>query len=235
MGLLPYLLYKPHQGHSLAPSLQTNKVAIDVFRSIFSIDPIDALGDLFTRHYGHSDEDVSHILASLQTTEYTVARSSVFGAIWYTPLRHAIASSPSNVEHLLAADASAEPTLACAVRARRADLVQLLIDKGAGVNMQDSRGRTALHWACYYCSDDEFFGLLQCAKDSIDWDARTPEGQNALDMLELGVSEGQAWHLTSAQIDEFRGALISHMDTSQLDRFGNQPWLDMPGAFPVTT
>lgn len=95
----------------------------------------------------------ARLLESLETTEYTPARSSVFNAIRHTPLPYAIQFSPSSVESLLAqgADAAAEPTLAYAVRNGRAHLIESLIDNlnGADVNMKDGRRRAALHWACY--------------------------------------------------------------------------------------
>ncbi|KAI0764491.1 ankyrin repeat-containing domain protein [Irpex lacteus] len=165
---------------------------------------MDALEDLLSRLYGHSDEDVSHLLKSLEAAEYTVARSSLLKAIRFTPLQYAIMMlSPSSVESLLAegADVKAEPTLAYAARCARDELIELLIDKGADVNMKDRKGRTALHWACHYGNYNLFFELVRCAEDEIDWDARTLEGENA---FELGVSEGMTSLWASCDVDEFR-------------------------------
>ncbi|KAI0799650.1 hypothetical protein BC629DRAFT_187349 [Irpex lacteus] len=189
-----------------------------------------------SRRSGCSDEDVLQLLTSLEATDYAVARSSVFDAIRYTPLQYAIRFSPSSVESLLAegADAAAEPTLAyAAVCAASTNLIRLLSVNGADVNMK-YEGRTALHWACYKCSYNTFCELVRCAGDKIDWDARTPEGQNALDLFEMGVSKGNAWDFTSEQINEFRSTLVSHMDPSQLRVVEDVP-LDIPGAFPLDT
>ncbi|KAI0743247.1 ankyrin repeat-containing domain protein [Irpex lacteus] len=204
-----------------------------MFRSIFNIDAMDALEDALSRQYGYSDDYTARLLTSLDTTEYSMARSSVFNAIGYTPLEYAVRFSPSNMESLLAEgfDASAEPTLAYAACAGRIGLFELLIDKGADVNMKDARGRTALHWACYQCYYNTFFELVRCAEDDIDWNSRTPEGQNALDLFETGMSEGWASGLTFTHVDEFRSAIISHMDCSQLQVVEDAP-LVIPGAFP---
>lgn len=199
------------------------------------MDAWDALQDFLSRDYGHSDEDTVQLLTSLETTDYAVARSSVFDAIKYTTLHYAIRFSRSSVESLLAegADAAAEPTLAYVVCYGKDDLIRLLVDNGTDVNMK-YQGRTALHWACYWCYYDDFFELLQCAESKIDWDARTPKGQNALDLFDDGVSRGEASHLTPVQIDKFRSTLVSHMDPLQLRVVDDEP-LDIPGAFPLDT
>lgn len=201
---------------------------------MFNIDAIDALEDALSRQYGHSDDDTARLLTSLDTTEYTVARSSVFNAIRYTPLKYAIRFSPSSVESLLAKglDAAAEPTLAYAARCGRADLIGRLIDNGADVNMKDGGGRTALRWASYQCSYRTFFELIRCAEDEIDWNACTTEGQSTLDLFEFGVSGGWVSYLTSEEVEEFRSTIISHTDSSQLRVVEDKP-LDIPGAFPV--
>ncbi|KAI0799648.1 ankyrin repeat-containing domain protein [Irpex lacteus] len=188
--LFQSLLEQPKMGQSLLTSIKSHPAAIDILCSVFNMDVIDALQDVLSRRFGYSDEDTAHLLTSLETTEYTMARSSVFDAIGYTPLQYAIRFSPSNVESLLAegADAAAEPTLAYAARFGSIDLIELLIDKGADVNRKDSWGRTALHWACYLCYYVDFFELLQCAEDKIDWDVRTSEGQDALDLFDDGVA-----------------------------------------------
>lgn len=197
---------------------------------------MDALQDFLSRYYGHSDEDASRLLTSLETTDYAVARSSVFNAIGYTPLEYAVQFSPSSAESLLAegADAAAEPALTYAARNGNSHLIALLINNGADVNMKDGGGRTALHWVCYRCYYYTFFGLVRCAEDEIDWNARTSDGQDALDLFEIGVSEGRTSCWTSAQIDEFRSVIISHMDPSQLQVAEDEP-LDIPGSFPITS
>lgn len=167
-----------------------------------------------------------------------MARSLAFSAIRYTPLGYAIAFLGTSKESVLAelegTDAAAEPVLSYAVHAGREGLIESLIEKGADVNLKDSWGRTALHWACYQCHYKVFFELLRCAEVEIDWDSRTPEGQSALDLLEMGVSDGSASYLTSSQIDEFRAAIISHMRPPRIHLFEDET-LYMPGAFPLDT
>lgn len=202
------------------------------------MDAMDALEDLLSRVYGRSEADVLKLLSSLETDEYTVARSSVFTVIQYTLLEYAITFAPSNVERLLAEgeNAAGYPILAYAICAGKGRFTEILIANGAEVNMKDIWGRTALHWVCYRCNYVALLELLRCAEDKIDWNTRTPDGQNALDLFELGRSEGWASYLTAAQMDKFRSALISHIDLSQLDIFNSDSQsLKIPGAFPVTT
>lgn len=242
LGLFQHLLYDPSSDRPhkiLKTILQTNSAAIDVFRSVLNMDAMDALEDLLTRHFGHSDEDVSHLWTSLESTEYSVARYSVFNAIDYTPLQYAIKFSPSSVKSLLldGADAAAEPLLAYAASAARAELIELLLGKGADVNMKDRMGRTALHWACYICRYNPFFELVRCAEGQIDWNARTLEGQTALDLFELCVSEGRVSHWASVYVDQVRATFMSHMDPSQAPECeddAEEP-LHMPGAFPAVS
>ncbi len=132
----------------------------------------------------------------MQSSSLLQVRSSLFDAIQYTPLQYAILFLPSNAESLLAegADIAAEPALAYAARYGSTNLIKLLVDKGADANMKYKEW-TVLHRACcqYYYND--FFELVQCAEDEINWDVRTPEGQNALDLFNEGVSRGEASHL----------------------------------------
>lgn len=98
--------------------------------------------------------------------------------------------------------------------------------------MKDRRGRTALHWACYGCHYNTLVELLRCAGDIVDWSARTPEGYYALDLLEMGLEEGNICDLTSTEIDELRSIIISHKGCNQLDIHGDE-YLYIPGAFPL--
>ncbi len=200
------------------------------------MEPIDAPEDLLSR-WGHSDQDISALLASLESTEYIVTRATIFKAIQYTPLAYALYFSPASVNSLLAegADAAAEPTLAYAAHYTRVDLIESLISRGAIVNMKDRRGRTALHWACYSCHYNTLVELLRCAGEVVDWSARTPEGYYALDLLEMGLEQGTAsdtCDLTSKEIDELRSIIISHKGCNQLDIYGDE-CLYIPGAFPL--
>lgn len=202
------------------------------------MDAMDALEDLLSRCYGHSDEDVVHLLSSLETTtsKNIVARSSVFNAIRYTPLEYAVKFSPlASVQSLLAegVDAAEEPSLAYAAMCGRADLNKFLIDNHANVNMKDSQGRTALHYICYRCHYHVFFDIIRYAESQIEWDSCTSNGQNMLDLFEMGVSEGQASYLSPTQIDEFRSILADHITPFQLDVVHDDEFLDMPGTFPV--
>ncbi|KAI0812719.1 hypothetical protein BC629DRAFT_960408 [Irpex lacteus] len=145
LTLFQSLLHQSLSGPSLITSIQTHAAAINIFRSILNMDAMDALEDLLSRCYGHSDEDVVRLLSSLETatSENTVARSSVFNAIRYTPLEYAVKFSPlASVQSLLAegVDAAEEPSLAYAAMCGRVDLNKFLIDNHADVNMKDSQG-----------------------------------------------------------------------------------------------
>ena len=67
--------------------------------------------------------------------------------------------------------------LHCAVTEGHADLAQLLISKGADVNVADERGMTALHWAAHYGRQD----LLEmlCAGHA-DVEARDSDGKSPI-------------------------------------------------------
>lgn len=161
-------------------------------------------------------------------------------AIDCTPLEYAIRFSPSSVRQLVAdgADVSAEPTLHFVIQAGKYGLIQLLLDSGVDVNaMEESSGRTPLHWVCSWCLYKGFFELLRCAGDAIDWGICTPEGQNALDLFESGVLEGNACYMSPTQINEFRSTIISYMesvDPPVNPERTQDTLLSIPGAFPVT-
>ena len=173
-----YLLGKTSDAsQSLATVLRTNTAAIQIFRSLLDMDPMDALEDYLDRKRARH-VDVTGFMASLEdTTCNSKGRSSVFEAINDTPLGYAIYYSPESVESLLAdgEDAAANPTLVCAVNVGESKLIKPLLDAGADVNMRDWEGHTALLEACSRCSYYAFLELLRWAEDEIDWDACTPD------------------------------------------------------------
>ena len=109
-----YLLGKTSDAsQSLATVVRTNTAAIQIFRSLLNMDPVDALEDYLDRKQARY-VDVTGFMASLEdTTCNSEGRSSVFKAINDTPLGYAVAFSPESVESLLAdgEDAAAKPCL----------------------------------------------------------------------------------------------------------------------------
>ena len=234
MGFFTYLLGETSDAsQSLATIVRTNMAAIHIFRSILNMDPMDALEDYLDRNRDRR-VDVTGFMASLEgTTCNSKGRSSVFEAINDTPLGYAIELSPDSVESLLAdgEDASTEPTLVYAVGNSRPELIKLLLDAGADVNMRDWQGHTALLKACSLCFYYEFFELLQWAEDDIGWDACAPDGWNALELFDWAVRAEEADYLSQSEIDKFRAVLVAHIKFVE-DVCDEQ--MDIPGAFPDT-
>ena len=104
LGFLGYLLdtQNSDESTSLATIVRTNPVAINFFRSLFNMDPMDALEDCLTRKRGQYT-DIVTLMASLEDSVCNASnRSSVFEAINYSTLGYAIKFSPGSVESLLA-------------------------------------------------------------------------------------------------------------------------------------
>ena len=236
VGFFTYLLGETSdESQSLATVVRTNTAAIQIFRSLLDMDPMDALEDYLDRNRARH-VDVTGFMASLEdTTCNSKGRSSVFEAINYTPLRYAITFSPESVESLLAdgEDAAAEPTLVYAVGCGRSELIKPLLDAGADVNMRNWRGHTALLVACSGCHYNAFLELLRWVEDDIDWDACAPDGRNALELFDSCVSAGgvSSTLFSRSQLDEFRAALVARVKSVEGESGGQ---LDMPGAFPDT-
>ncbi|KAI0085489.1 hypothetical protein BDY19DRAFT_996628 [Irpex rosettiformis] len=233
LGLLQHLSDHQPGCQSLAARLQTNPVAIEALRSLFNIDPMDALEDYANRKRS-SIADVPGFLASFSDTECDPSDClSVLKAFGYGPLEYAIRFSPQSVASVLedGEDATSEPFLACAIERGRSFLIKPLLDASADVGIKGRRGYTALHQACFWCFYPCFNELVLWAGDRIDWDVRTPEGQSALDLFEIGVEEGRTWYLDQSEIDEWRSILVAHIGVRKDEHTADEP-LHIPGAFP---
>ena len=236
VGFFTYLLGETSdESQSLATVVRTNTAAIQIFRSLLDMDPMDALEDYLDRNRARH-VDVTGFMASLEDTTCNLeSRSSVFQVTGYTALEYAITFSPESVESLLAdgEDAAAEPTLVHAVNVGRSKLIKPLLDAGADVNMRDWWGHTALLMACSLCHYNAFFELLRWAEDTIDWGACTSDGQNALELFDSAVlaRAGDVTLYSQSKIDEFRAELVAHVKFVDDESEGQ---LDMPGAFPDT-
>lgn len=196
---------------------------------------MDALEDLLT-HRGIQAAERSRVLRLLENTEYSPSdRSSIFKAVDYIPLEYAITFSPQSVASLLAdgEDATTAPLLAYAVVNDASQVIKPLLDAGAQVNMKARHAgdRTALQLACERCSYDGFSELLKWAGNGIDWNVCTPDGKNALELFERGVSEGYAAAYSQSEIDGFRAELLAHIDHRENDVSGDCS-MGIPGAFP---
>ena len=197
------------------------------------MDPFDALADTLTRKLNYRS-DVPDLLSRFDTIKCgSRDSSSIFrDVLGYSPLQYAIQFSCPRIPSLLASgeDAAAEPLLAYAVCTAPFDVIKPLVDAGVDANMRDKKGRTALHWACQCCFYAKFHHLLRWAGDQIDWNARTPEGQTALDLFENGLEIGLGGHLSPQQVVEFRSDLTSRIDNvSSSDEELSE--LRIPGSF----
>lgn len=211
-----------------------------MLRTFFDVDPMDALEDYLTRKKG-DQFDASGLLSFLETNECNAeSRTHVFHCIGYSPLGYAIRFSPQSVFSLLESgeDAAREPTVAWAVATGNHWLIRPLIKAGGDVNMRHSNGPTALHYAALNCKYDSLRELLKGAEHEVDWNARTPDGKNALELFEMGVSRGlgQTWGYSAAQMADFRSILESHVspDVSSIDDSADESFA-MPGSFSRTT
>ena len=118
-----------------------------------------------------------------------------FTDVWIesgTPLHNAVAQGYRNmVELLLAHKADVNPDsedhtpLTLAARYPRADMVKMLLERGADLNARGAMGNTALHWALESGSE-EIVGLLLPRKPQL-------ELKNLQDLtpLQLAVNSGQ--------------------------------------------
>lgn len=198
---------------------------------------MEALEDFLVRH-ARPGTDVPGLLSALETKPIgSASRCSMFKAIGYTPLSYAIRFSPSSVFALLShgEEASAEPILTTAVRAGKRELIKPLLDAGADINVKDHKGQSALHWVCYQCKRLCFEELLRWAGAKIAWDSQTPEGYNALELFDIGVSAGLASALSTTQVSEFREQLASRVDRTQMRVPADDgDALDIPGAYPTS-
>ena len=234
LGLIGYLIDESDESRSVASILRTNATAISIFRSLFDMDPMDALEDYLSRKRGHCVADISDLLASLEDTRCnSTSRLSVFSSFGYCPLEYAIRYLPQSVPTLLEDKEGPGPgafaVILCAVNAGRHDLVKPLLDAGGDVNMKGWLEYTALLDVCSRCYYLGFLELLKWAESDIDWDIRTPDGHDALDVFETAVSTGWATYLPQSAVDHFRQVLVEHMILAD-DCSGA---LDMPGGLTV--
>jgi hypothetical protein len=183
-------------GLTFASSVKRSPVAIDIFRSLLDIDALDAIQEYLERRdvtgidtllgldapENMNDQDRSPDAVSLQS-----AFRSLTG---FTPLEYATILSPSNVLPLLSqgADATTGSPLCYAVGWGHTEFIKPMLDARANVNARDNRGRTVLHYICVYGRYNSLQELLRWADQDVDWNARTPTGQNALDLLNESVA-----------------------------------------------
>lgn len=222
----------------LGISARTSSVAIDIFGSMLKIDAVDALEDYLDRH---GITDVQSILGldgagniASSTPSTTSNASGNFKSLTgYTRLEYAIYYSRKDVMPLLARgeDASIGIPLHYATLRGYHAFVKPLLNVGANVNAMDDNGWTVLHWACnnghYNCLEE----LVRWADSDVDWDARTAEGKDAVDILYEGVSHGC---VGSDELSECLGILQPRV--TQACQFESEDtfMLDIPGAFPVS-
>lgn len=171
-------------------------------------------------------------------------RQSIFQAIGPSPLEYAVMFSPQRVQSLIAGGssltASTRLRLASVVFAGRTTVIKLFVEAGAGINIVDGRGLTPLLSACRSCLYSQFLELVRWAEHDIDWDARSPDGESALDLLDVGLAHGCAElsGLSESNVDEFRSILQAHMGATEASSFEpmngaeEDESFSMPGSFP---
>lgn len=218
-------------GKSLPNSVGTSSVAIDIFRSLLNIDAMDALEDYLDRW---KRTDVKAILGLEGSAPSIPGNASdiLKSLTGTTPLEYAIHFSTEDVLPLLARgeDACSGSPLPFAIDRGYVNLIKPLLDAKADVNAKDRLGWTALHRACYQGYNPCLEELVRWADEDVDWDACTPEGKNALDLLQDAASDG--WR-DSDEISTFLSILQPRVHVT-----AEQPeddfLLDMPGAFPMS-
>ena len=194
---------------------------------------MDALEDYLVRKRSQYYTNIPALMRAFEDPVCNSAgRACIFAVIGHTPLRYAINYSPQSVGSLLedGEDASVGPLVAFSAALGNTDTIKPLLDAGADVNMAGWRGYTALHEACAQCQYGAFCELVRWAEKEIDWNARTANGESALQLFESGVSSGWAAGLSRSKIDEFRAVLVAHMDLVE-DEPNGDCTLNIPGAF----
>lgn len=102
-----------------------------------------------------------------------------------------------------------------------------LLDAGANVNARDVRGCTALHRACYFGRYECLKELVRWADVDVDWDARTPDEKNALDLVQVGMRMG---YVDVHELQDFEAILQPRVHA--VDELEDMA-MKMPGAFPM--
>ncbi|KAI0085527.1 hypothetical protein BDY19DRAFT_439453 [Irpex rosettiformis] len=230
--LLSFKYLLVNRGKSFIASATTSPVAIDIFRSLLDIDTVDAIEEYLERRrvtgaealLGLNDDTEVNRSDQDQSSTSSLPVSTFRSLTSFTPLEYATILAPQYVLQLIerGEDAVAGAPLCYAVGWEHLDFIKPMLDAGANVNARDPRGRTALHYVCFYGRYSGFRELLRHADHAIDWNARTPSGQNALDLLHEGVSSQT---LPASEFNDFVDTLkarVRDLDDS----------LSMPGAFP---
>ena len=233
--LLSFKYLLVNKGKSFIASATTSPVAVDIFRSLLDIDTVDAIEEYLERRrvtgaetlLGLSDPvDADTGNPDQDQSPTSLLPVSIFRSLTsFTPLEYATILAPQYVPQLLerGEDAASGAPLCYAVGWGHLDFIKPMLDAGANVNAKDPRGRTALHYVCFYGRYNSFLELLRYADHAIDWNARTSAGQNALDLLHEGVSSQT---LSASDFNDFLATLQARVN----DSFDEE--LHIPGAFP---
>ncbi|KAI0339164.1 ankyrin [Trametopsis cervina] len=229
--LMSYKYLLTRTGRDFATSVKTCPVSMEIFRSLLDIDILDAMEEYIDRKGSPN----VHKLLGLEETDNTQPPSDKFSAFrsltTFTPLEYATILSPDNVMPLLARgeDASSGAPLCYAVGWGHTDFIKPMLDAGADVNARDNRGMAVLHYVCYYARYQSLQELLRWADQDIDWNARTRNGKNALDLVKESVSFDD---LPSSELEGFMSILEGRVNMEEDD---DEPCSKIPGAFSTVS
>lgn len=125
-------------------------------------------------------------------------------------------------------------SLPLAVDFSQINLVKALLAAGADVNGRSNNGYTALHKACSHLRLDMLELLIRFADEDIDWNARTPEGENALRIAER---QRLVLHRPPSYLKRIFDILLAHIpDVDEGESL--EDWENtlsaIPGAFPTS-
>lgn len=236
--LMSYKFLLEQTGRGFANSVKTSSIAVEIFRSLLDMDLLDALQDYLDRRGLTQKHQILVGLDEDQTQDPLSAldRLEVFRSLTgFTPLEYSAILAPDQMLALIARgeNASAGAPLCYALGWGHTDLIKPLLDAGADVNARDWKGMTALHYVCYYARYSSLVELAHWAEDSIDWDACTADGKNALRLLRESVALDE---LEPAQRNGFEAILNAHEGQVRVEEDEEEVDVSLktPGAYPYS-
>lgn len=231
--LMSYRYLLERTGQQFANSVKTSTIAIEIFRSLLGMDLLDALQDYVDRR-GLSEKHQALLGLGDHSTRGPLSApeaSEAFHTLTeFTPLEYSAILAPQQMLSLLARgeDASVGAPLCYALGWGHTELIKPLLDAGADVNARDQHDMVPLHYVCYYARYGALVELARWAKDTIDWNARTGRGKNALQLLRESISFDS---LSTEELVGFEAVLNAHV-TRMEDEEDFDPSFNAPGAYP---
>lgn len=212
--------------------VRTSTLAIDLCRSIFDVNIVDIVEDILARPAYQKvaqlllQEPAANVSMGEILPEVATVQDLVLG---FSPLEYVIRYLPQTAALRLlrnGEDASKGAPLSAAAWQNDISLVKPLLDSGANVNAADHAGWTTLHTASHGMYSLLLETVVAHAHDGIDWQARTREGKNALQLAK------ESPFLDARPPSECKRVFAILREHISDDDDDDDEHLEMPGAFP---